>query len=158
MLNNYYALMFDAIIGHGGTVNQMIGDGLMAIFGAPAQQDDHAERAVRAALEMIELIGVYNQQQIAQNLPQIKIGIGIASGKMIAGFTGTQHRATYTCIGDTVNLASRIENHTKEADKPILIDKYTRKDLPENIQVEDLGAVTFKGKYQSVTIFAVVQQ
>jgi len=155
MLNNYYALMFDAITGHGGTVNQILGDGLMAIFGAPTPQDNHAERAVRAALEMLDLIIVFNQQQAVQNKPQIKIGIGIASGKMVAGFTGTQHRATYTCVGDTVNLAARIEDYTKQADRPILIDKYTREGLPDIIQVEDLGTVTFKGKQQAVTIFAV---
>jgi class 3 adenylate cyclase len=155
LLNNYYALMFEAITSHGGTVNQMLGDGLMAIFGAPAPQEDHAERAVRAALEMMDLLEVFNQQQDMQNKPHIKIGIGIASGQMVAGFTGTQNRATYTCIGDTVNLAKRIEDYTKQAGKSILIDKFTREGLSDNIQVEDLGAVTFKGKQQAVTVFAV---
>ena len=74
---------------------------------------------------------------------------------MIAGFTGTQNRATYTCVGDTVNLAARIEDYTKQAGKSILIDKFTRDDLPPEIQVEELGEVTFKGKQQAVTIFAV---
>lgn len=157
LLNDYYALMFDAITSHGGTVNQMLGDGLMAIFGALTPQKDHAEQAVRAALEMTELLVVFNQQQQMQNKPQIKIGIGIASGQMIAGFAGTQHRATYTCVGDTVNLAARIEDFTKQAGKTILIDKYTRHGLPESIQVEDLGEVTFKGKQQAVNIFAVNQ-
>ena len=155
LLNNYYALMFDAITGSGGAINQMLGDGIMAIFGAPTPQVDHAERAVRAALEMIDLIEVFNQQQAMENKSQIKIGIGIASGQMIAGFTGTQNRATYTCVGDTVNLAARIEDYTKQAGKPILIDKFTRKGLLEKIQVEDLGDVTFKGKQQPVNIFAV---
>jgi len=155
LLNSYYALMFEAITGNGGTVNQMLGDGIMAIFGAPASQDDHAEHAVRAALEMIDLIETFNQQQVLENKSQIQIGIGIASGRMIAGFTGTQNRATYTCVGDTVNLAARIEDYTKQAGKSILIDKFTRDDLPAEIQVEDLGEVTFKGKQQAVTIFAV---
>jgi adenylate cyclase len=155
LLNNYYALMFDAITGSGGAINQMLGDGIMAIFGAPTPQSDHAERAVRAALEMIDLIEVFNQQQAMENKSQIKIGIGIASGQMIAGFAGTQNRATYTCVGDTVNLAARIEDYTKQAGKPILIDKFTCEGLPENIQVEDLGDVTFKGKQQPVNIFAV---
>ena len=149
--------MFDAITGHGGTVNQMLGDGLMAIFGAPSEQEDHAERAVRAALEMMELIDAFNQDQEIQNRPQIKIGIGIASGQMIAGFTGTQYRATYTCVGDTVNLAARIEDYTKQSGHPILIDKYTREGLSADVQVLDLGAVTFKGKQQAVNIFAVTR-
>jgi len=157
LLNNYYALMFDAITSHSGTVNQMLGDGLMAIFGAPAPQEDHAERAVLAALEMMDLLEAFNQQQEMQKKPQIRIGIGIASGQMVAGFTGTQNRATYTCVGDTVNLAARIEDYTKQAGKPILIDKFTREGLPASIQVEDLGEVVFKGKNQAVNIFAVSQ-
>ena len=155
LLNNYYALMFEAITGNGGTVNQMLGDGIMAIFGAPTSQEDHAESAVRAALEMIDLIEAFNQQQEIENKSQVKIGIGIASGRMIAGFTGTQNRATYTCVGDTVNLAARIEDYTKQAGKSILIDKFTRDDLPVEIQVEDMGEVIFRGKQQAVTIFAV---
>ena len=155
MLNDYFALMFEAITGHGGTVNQMIGDGLMAMFGAPVYHEDHRERAVRAALEMLELLAAFNEQQIALNRPQIKIGVGIATGKVVAGFTGTQHRATYTCIGDTVNLAARIEAHTKVVDRPILIDQYTSEGLQEEIAREALGPVLFKGKHQPINIFAL---
>jgi class 3 adenylate cyclase len=155
MLNDYYALMFEAITGQGGAVNQMIGDGLMAIFGAPVWYEDHCARAVKAALEMLELLEGFNQDRAAQGKPQIKIGIGIATGKMVAGFTGTQHRATYTCVGDTVNLAARIENHTKDAGQPILIDRNTREKLPDSINVTDLGESQFKGKEQRIRIFAV---
>jgi adenylate cyclase len=155
MLNDYYALMFEAITGHGGSVNQMIGDGLMAVFGAPVYHADHCARAVLAALEMLELLAAFNQQQVALDRPQIKIGIGIATGKVVAGFTGTQHRATYTCIGDTVNLAARIEDHTKVAGSPILIDQYTSDGLPEQIERNALGPTLFKGKHQSINIFSV---
>jgi len=155
LLNDYFALMFDAITANNGTVNQMQGDGLMAIFGAPAHDEHHRERAVNAALEMIELLKGLNEQRAIQNKSEVKIGIGIATGKVIAGYTGTQHRATYTCVGDTVNLAARIESHTKVAGKPILIDHYTREGLPDQIQVEDLGEVLFKGKQQPVQIFVV---
>ena len=74
---------------------------------------------------------------------------------MTAGFTGTQNRATYTCVGDTVNLAARIEDYTKQAGKPILIDKFTREGLPDSIKVEALGEITFKGKQQAVNVYAV---
>ena len=117
LLNTYYTLMFDAISGHGGIVNQMIGDGLMAIFGAPLPLADHCECAVRAALEMIEMIELFNVERDAAGKPPIRIGIGIASGEMVAGYTGTNERATYTCIGDTVNLAARLEAHTKVAQR-----------------------------------------
>ena len=155
LLNNYFALMIEAVVSNNGTVNQFEGDGFMAIFGAPVQHDRHREHAVRAALEMIELLKGFNAQQAAQNKAQIKIGIGIASGRVIAGYTGTQYRATYTCVGDTVNIAARIESHTRVVDRPILIDQYTRESLPSDIQVDSLGPMLFKGKQQPIHIFAV---
>ncbi len=156
LLNNYFALMFDAIANHGGTLNQMMGDGLMAVFGAPIPHEDHCERAVRAALEMTENLAAFNSEQAALGKIQVKIGIGIASGQVIAGYTGTQHRATYTCVGDTVNLAARIEAHTKVAACPILLDETTRLGLPDSIRLDSLGPVLFKGKQQSANIYSVV--
>ena len=103
LLNTYYTLMFEAISGHGGVVNQMVGDGLMAIFGAPLPLAQHSVAAARAALEMQELVGLLNGERVAQGLPGIAVGIGIATGEVIAGYTGTQRRATYTCVGETVN-------------------------------------------------------
>ena len=147
--------MFDAITGHHGTVNQMVGDGLMAVFGAPIQHEDHREESVRAALEMRSLLEGFNENQAMRNKTQIQIGIGIATGRVIAGYTGTQHRATYTCVGDTVNLASRIEGHTKVIQQPILIDQYTCDGLPDDIQREALGPVIFKGKQRPIHIYAV---
>jgi adenylate cyclase len=155
LLNTYYTLMFDAISTHDGVINQMIGDGLMAIFGAPLPLPDHCGSAVRAALEMIELVGMYNVERAAADKPQISIGIGIASGEMVAGYAGTSKRATYTCIGDTVNLAARLEAHTKVAKHAILIDGATRSALDGHVKVEALGAVQFKGKSVSVDVFAV---
>jgi adenylate cyclase len=100
LLNTYYTLMFDAIASHGGVVSQMIGDGLMALFGAPLPLDDCARSAVAAALEMIELIEQFNVERSGAKKSAIRIGIGIATGDVVAGYTGTQQRATYTCIGD----------------------------------------------------------
>ena len=155
LLNTYYTLMFEAISGKGGVVNQMVGDGLMAIFGAPLPLANHCEQAVRAALEMIEMIDLFNLDQAAVGHPAIRIGIGIASGQVIAGYTGTQRRATYTCVGDTVNLAARLEAYTKIAGQPILIDACTRQSLSEAIQVVDLGPAQIKGKTQEVAIYSV---
>jgi len=155
LLNTYYTLMFSAISGHGGLVSLMIGDGLMAIFGAPLPLSEHRESAVRAALEMIELIELFNLERVAAGKSEIRIGIGIASGEMVAGYAGTTDRATYTCIGDIVNLASRIEAHTKVAQRPILIDGATREGLAGRIAIEALGPVTFKGKAVPIDVFAV---
>ena len=155
LLNTYYALMFEAISGQGGVVNQMVGDGLMAIFGAPLPLPNHAEQAVRAALEMIEMVDIFNLDQEAAGRPAIRIGIGIATGRVIAGYTGTQQRATYTCVGDTVNLAARLEAYTKVAGQSILIDESTRQSMSGSIQIENLGPVQIKGKAQEVTIYSV---
>ena len=155
LLNTYYELMFDAISGHGGVVTLMMGDGLMSIFGAPVPVAEHEESAVRAAQEMVELIGLFNVEREAVGKPPIRIGIGIASGEMVAGYTGTNKRATYTCIGDTVNLAARLETHTKVAQRTILVDQATRAALSEGFAVELLGAVPFKGKSSAVEVFAV---
>jgi class 3 adenylate cyclase len=156
LLNTYYTLMFDAISGHGGVVNQMIGDGLMAIFGAPLPIADPPRAAVRAALDMIEMIELLNAERASAGKAALAIGIGIASGEVVAGYTGTQQRATYTCIGDTVNLAARLESHTKLAARSILIDGTTRAALGDAPPVDALGPVPFKGKAEPVEVFAVV--
>jgi class 3 adenylate cyclase len=152
LLNTYYTLMFEAINGHGGTVNQMVGDGLMAIFGAPVPHADHPLRAVQAAVEMVELIQLFNQEQAKA---PIQIGIGIASGRVIAGFTGTQSRATYTCVGDTVNLAARLEAHTKVLGRPILIDENTWQGLAGAIAAVEQEPVQLRGKSAAVRVFSV---
>lgn len=157
LLNQYFSMMFDAVTHNGGIINQIVGDGLLAVFGAPIFYEDHRERAVKAALQMLDQLKVFNESQLTQNKTAIRIGIGITSGKMVAGYTGTQNRAIYTCIGDTVNLADRIEEYTKEALRPLLIDKYTREGLSEHFVVEDLGKIVFKGKSQAVNVFAVMR-
>jgi adenylate cyclase len=155
LLNTYYTLMFDAISGQGGVVNQMIGDGLMAIFGAPQPLEDAPLAAVRAAQDMMEMITLFNVERISLQKEPIRIGIGIASGEVVAGYTGTQQRATYTCIGDTVNLAARLEAHTKDAQRGILLDGDTQRALNDRVPLEPLGEVTFKGKSLAVAVFAV---
>ena len=156
LLNDYYTLMMDAITGEGGIVNQMVGDGLMAIFGAPVPRDDHPRAAVLAARQMIDLIRLFNEEQAARDRVQIQIGVGIASGRVIAGYTGTLHRATYTCVGDTVNVAARLESHTKVVNQPILIDDETRRGLDHGIALEPQGEVLMKGKAEPITVYAVL--
>jgi adenylate cyclase len=155
LLNTYYTLMFEAISGQAGVVNQMVGDGLMAIFGAPLPLKNPGEQAVRAALEMIEMIDLFNLDQETAGKPAIRIGIGIATGQVIAGYTGTQRRATYTCVGNTVNLAARLEAHTKVAGLPILIDEATRLSLSASIKVDELGPAQIKGMNQECHIYSV---
>jgi adenylate cyclase len=155
LLNTYYTLMFEAISDEGGVVNQMVGDGLMSIFGAPLVQPDHCEHAVKAALDMMDMIQLLNADRLAQGKSEIRIGIGIASGQVIAGYTGTIRRATYTCVGDTVNLAARLESHTKVVGKPILIDGTTQAALTGTIKTDPEGAYQLKGKTVEVQVFSV---
>ncbi len=155
LLNTYYTLMFEAISDQGGVVNQMVGDGLMSIFGAPLVQADHCEHAVKAALDMMDMIQLLNADRLAQGKIEIRIGIGIASGQVIAGYTGTTRRATYTCVGDTVNLAARLESHTKVVGKPILIDGATQSVLSSSIKTDPEGPVQLKGKTVDVQVFSV---
>ena len=137
--------MFDAISNQGGVVNQMVGDGLMAIFGAPLPLAEPARNAVAAAREMIELVELFNRDQATAKKPAIRIGVGIASGDVVAGYTGTHQRATYTCVGNTVNLAARLEAYTKEAQRPILLDAATRDRLAGDARLVALGPVSLKG-------------
>ncbi len=155
LLNDYYALMMDAIADESGVVNQMIGDGLMAVFGAPTPLPDRALHATRAARQMIELIDEYSRDRVARQEVPIRIGIGIASGEVVAGYTGTERLVTYTCIGDTVNLASRLEAHTKVLGRPILIDENTRKEIGDGIPLADHGLVQIRGKTQTVHVYSV---
>ena len=155
LLNDYYTLMMDAIGGEGGIVSLMIGDGLMAIFGAPvaARGSPAAGRSRRLRDGRVD--PPFQRGAASRGKVEIGIGIGIASGQVVAGYTGTQHRATYTCVGDTVNVAARLEAQTKELGHPILIAENTRAGLGKGIAVEPQGHVVLKGKRQPVKVYAV---
>ena len=155
LLNTYYTLMFDAISSRGGVVNQMVGDGLMAVFGAPVALADPCGAAVRAAIDMIEMIELFNREPDRVGKPALAIGIGIASGDVIAGYTGTQQRATYTCVGTAVNLAARLEAHTKTVHRPILIDGDTRAAVTTGFNIEPLGPTRLNGMSQPVEVFCL---
>lgn len=157
LLNTYYTLMFAAINGHGGVVNQMIGDGLMAVFGAPQPLEAAGQSAVLAAAEMVEMVAQFSAEQRTAGKPEVRIGVGIASGDVVAGYTGTRQRATYTCIGDTVNVAARLEAHTKVAGHAVLFDTATQADLGGALPSQSLGLVQLKGKSNAVDVFTLVQ-
>lgn len=154
LLNTYYALMFDAVTSNGGIVSLIVGDGLMALFGAPEPLENSAQSAVTAAIEMRTMIEVLNQERTAINDPALSVGFGIATGEVVAGYAGTNTRATYTCIGKTVNLASRLEAHTKVADQAILMDQETRRHLDNATRCTEIPSIHFKGFSEDQTIFA----
>jgi len=155
LLNMYYTLMFEAIEAHGGIVSLMIGDGLMVLFGAPQPLADPARSAVMAAQDMLAIMREFNLDRVVIGKPEIKIGIGIATGEVVAGYAGTQQRATYTCIGDKVNLAARLEAHTKTAQRAVLIDDATNLALFGAIQTQSIGDVLLKGFAEPVPVYSV---
>lgn len=155
LLNIYYTLMFEAIESHGGIVTLIIGDGLMVVFGAPNALENPAQSAVTAAQDMLMMIKQFNLERASLAKPDIRMGIGIATGEIVAGYAGTQKRATYTCIGDKVNLAARLESHTKVADCAILIDEATRLFLNENTNTHSIGQVHFKGFSETLEAYSV---
>lgn len=155
LINQYYQIVIDTVEAYGGNVNQLQGDGLMSFFGAPVAYADQAQRAVLSGLEINKKIANYNQAQAQNACQQIDIGMGIATGRVVAGYAGTQSRATYICVGDVVNLSARLESHTKVVKKPILIDENTCRELDGSIPVEALGEEVFKGKTLPVRIYSV---
>lgn len=148
-------MTFDAITSNGGVVNQIIGDGLMAVFGPPRALDEHAAPAVRAACEMVDVIAMFSEAREAAGLAGIRIGVGIATGEVIAGYTGTSRRAIYTCIDDAANLASRLESHTKDARRSIVLDGTTRQGLGDEFRLEPLGSVPVRGKANPVEVHTI---
>jgi class 3 adenylate cyclase len=155
LINQYYQIVIGTVEAYGGNVNQLQGDGLMSFFGAPVAYADQAQRAVLSALEISRKLAHYNQMQAQKGNQQIDIGVGIATGRVVAGYAGTQSRATYICVGDVVNLSARLESHTKVVKKPILIDENTCRELDGSLPVEALGEEIFKGKTLPVRVYSV---
>jgi class 3 adenylate cyclase len=151
-LNGYFGEMEAAIRAHGGLVLQFIGDEIEAVFGAPVSAADHATRAVRAAVEMRARLAKWN----AGRAKPLRHGIGIHTGAVLAGAIGSRERLSYALVGDTVNLASRIQSLTKDVGADILVSATTARRLGAEVPVHALPAVRVKGKSAEVEVFRVV--
>lgn len=155
LLNTYYTLMFEAVTSNGGMVNLMVGDGLMALFGAPEALLNSAQSAVNAAQEMRSMVEMLNAERVVADESELRVGFGIATGEVVAGYAGTDARATYTCIGKTVNLAARLEAHTKVAERDILFDIETYGLLENNSHCTKIPAAQFKGFSEWCDVYAI---
>jgi adenylate cyclase len=156
LLNVYFTRMVDIVFRHQGTVDKFVGDMVMALFGAPLDDPDHADHAVQAALEMIEELGRLNAQWEQEGRPALDIGIGVNTGAMIAGNIGSEAIMSYTVIGDAVNLGARLESLNKNYGTHIIISEETRGRLKGQYTLRPLGEVVVKGKTKAVPIFEVV--
>jgi len=154
-LNEYFSRMVDIVFRHHGTVDKFVGDMVMALFGAPLDDPEHAEHAARAATDMVEELGRLNLKWAGEGRAQLDIGIGINSGDMIAGNIGSSSIMSYTVIGDNVNLGSRLESLNKDYKTRIIISDATRERLSGAYDIRPLGNVTVKGKTRPVAIFEI---
>jgi adenylate cyclase len=155
MLNEYFSEMVDIVFRYDGFVNKFIGDALMAIYNVPVEQSQPELRAVRTAVEMVESLDRLNAKRQARGDFAIKIGIGVNTGPVIAGNIGHEKRLEYTVIGDSVNLAQRIESQTKVAGASVLVSESTYAVVREHVIAEELPPVKVKGKAEPVKLFAV---
>jgi adenylate cyclase len=156
LLNQFFDPMTRIIFEHHGTIDKYVGDMLMAFWGAPLSDPDHAHNALNAALEMRAMVAKLKQDFIAQGLPLIDIGIGINSGLMSVGDMGSHYRRAYTVIGDTVNLASRLETLTKTYGIAIIVGEKTQQLCKDAFVFRKIASVMVKGKLQPVIIFELV--
>jgi class 3 adenylate cyclase len=155
MLNELMDLLSSAIVRNGGIVNKFLGDGLMAMFGAPKPLEGHALKAVRAGLEMQKWMARWNDRRIARGMPAFFSGIGINTGYAMCGKVGAQDRMEYTLIGEEVNLASRICG--KAAPKQVLVTKQTWDLVQDEMKGRELEPVTVKGLSYPIKVFEVLE-
>ncbi|HZU85957.1 MAG TPA: adenylate/guanylate cyclase domain-containing protein [Anaerolineaceae bacterium] len=158
LLNRYMSAMVTAIVQHGGMVNKFGGDSLLAVFGTPINPTpDHAARAIQAGLEMQRALSAFNLEQAQAGGAQLRIGIGVASGPAVAGNVGGKERLEYTVIGDTVNLASRLQSLTKEMGHEFLANQeacqQARATLP--FEAQAIPGIQIRGKSAPLTVYAI---
>jgi adenylate cyclase len=153
MLNEYFEEMVEVIFAHGGILDKYIGDAIMALFGAPFVQRGDADRALRAACGMTVALKAYNVKRTQSGKPPVNIGVGLNSGPAILGSIGSPKRMEYTAIGDSVNIASRLEAATRLYNVHILVAEPTIRTLIENHPVREIDLMSPKGKSQPVAVF-----
>ena len=153
MLNRYLETVVDVIMKYQGTINEIIGDGILVIFGAPIWQEDDAQRAVACAVEMQLAMQVVNEQNKREGLPEAEMGIGMNTGEVVVGNIGSYKRTKYGAVGNHVNLTARIESYT--IGRQILISEATLKDAGANLRIDGQMQVEPKGVQEPITIHEV---
>jgi adenylate cyclase len=153
LLNEFYTLMIETVFKHDGTLDKFLGDAVMAVFGAPIAHPDHASRAVRTALDMRAAIAALSERRRAAGLDAFDVGIGVSLGEVVAGTVGTEDRMEYTVIGDSVNVASRLQDRAKPGS--ILLSRRTFEAVRDLVDAKSLGAMKVKGKEEEIEVYEV---
>jgi len=154
LLNDFYNLMIETTFKFDGTLDKFLGDAVMAVFGAPMAHPDHSARAIRTALAMQEGISGLNEKRARDGKEAISVGIGVSAGEAVAGTVGTEDRMEYTVIGDSVNLAARLESNAKPGQ--ILISHRTYERVRDLVDARPLGRIRVKGKEEEVEVYEVL--
>jgi adenylate cyclase len=154
LLNQFYTLCVDSTFKHGGTLDKFLGDGVMAIFGAPIRHPDHAAQAVRAAIAMRAASEELSDKRRREGKLPITVGIGVSAGEAVAGTMGTEDRMEYTVVGDSVNLAARLEAEAQPGQ--ILLSGPTHDRVRDVVRARSLGLVKLKGKEEPVEAYEVL--
>jgi len=154
LINRFLTRMTNIVIHNDGTIDKYMGDCIMAFWNAPLDVPNHAERAVKTALEMQAELKLLNQELSAEGLPQINIGIGINTGEALVGNMGSEQRFDYSVIGDDVNLASRLESSSKELNAVLVIGEKTVAQAP-GFQYKSLGTIRVKGKTEDIKVYTI---
>jgi adenylate cyclase len=160
LLNRYLDAMVDVLVAHGATIDKFVGDAVVATFGVPVGRPDDAERAIRAALGMLDRLDALNAEATATGDPVFDIGIGLHTGEVVAGNVGSARKMEYTVIGDAVNTAARIEQLNKEMGSRLLVSEVTHAAaatvfLDESVVARRLDPVAVRGKREALVVYAV---
>jgi adenylate cyclase len=154
LLNQFYTLMIDTTFKYDGTLDKFLGDGVMAIFGAPIAHPDHAIQAIRAALAMQAGVLELSEKRVRDGKARVTVGIGVSAGEVVAGTVGTEDRMEYTVVGDSVNLASRLQSEARAGQ--ILISRRTHERVERLVEARTLGILKVRGREESVEAFEVL--
>ena len=156
LLNEYFTIMVECIQCEGGMLDKFIGDAIMAAFGIPLAHDDDEDRAMRAAIAMINALNHWNGERVSQGKKPVKMGLGLNTDVIVSGNIGSPKRMDYTLIGDGVNLASRLESLCKKYHASILISENTYKRLRGTYRIREVDRVVVKGKTETVGVYEVL--
>ena len=157
LVNRYLTPMTGCVIDYEGTVDKFIGDALMAFWNAPLDVKDHKVNSIQCGLKMFDLLAQLNKEVMKEGIDELKIGVGINTGNVVVGNMGSEQRFDYTCLGDAVNLSSRLEGQTKEYKVGLIVGQGTVEGIEDKFNFVELDKIAVKGKKEGVRIFTVLE-